>query len=32
VVSLARAVAAQQRSEVFRIGVIFARNAGDPEG
>jgi len=30
--SLALAAAAQQRGKVFRIGIIFARNAGDPEG
>ncbi len=30
--SLALAAAAQQRGKVFRIGILFARNAGDPEG
>ena len=30
--SLALAAAAQQRGKVFRIGIIFARNAGDPDG
>jgi hypothetical protein len=30
--SLALAAAAQQRGKLFRIGIIFARNAGDLKG
>ena len=30
--SLALVAAAQQPGKVFRIGINFSRNAGDPEG
>jgi hypothetical protein len=30
--SLTLAAAAQQRGKLFRIGIIFARNAGDLKG